>query len=130
VKWINDSIATIPEAAIVAMRAFPRGKVIQIIGGYDKKLDMREMCETLARECKAVLTIGDLGPKLAQMIREVRDRSAELRECGDLAGAVEEARKLGQNGDVVLLSPGCASFGQFRNFEERGEKFAKLARLS
>src|SRR4029077_13286575 len=54
IKWINDSIATIPEAAVVAMRAFPRGKVIQIVGGSDKKLDMREMCQMLARECKAV----------------------------------------------------------------------------
>jgi UDP-N-acetylmuramoylalanine--D-glutamate ligase len=130
VKWINDSIATIPEAAIVAMRAFPRGKVIQIVGGYDKKLDMREMCETLARECKAVLTIGDLGPTLAHMIRDVSDQKAQLRECGDMASAVEAARKLGQNGDVVLLSPGCASFGQFRNFEERGEEFATRARRS
>ena len=77
-----------------------------------------------------VLTIGDLGPTLARMIRDAVDRKAELCECGDLAGAVEEARKLGQNGDVVLLSPGCASFGQFRNFEERGQQFTKLARVS
>jgi UDP-N-acetylmuramoylalanine--D-glutamate ligase len=128
IKWINDSIATIPEAAIVAMRSYPKGKVIQIVGGHDKKLDMRQMCQILARECKAVLTIGQLGPALASMMRETPGRSAELRECETLDRAVAEARKLAAPGDIVLLSPGCASYGQFHNFEERGEMFSKLAR--
>lgn len=130
VKWVNDSIATIPEAAIVAMRAFPAGKVIQIVGGYDKHLDMREMCETLAKNCKAVLTIGALGPKLAGMMRETSGRTAEIKECGDLPTAVETARKQASRNDVVLLSPGCASYDQFTNFEARGEAFAKLAKES
>src|SRR4051812_19679713 len=123
VKWINDSIATIPEAAVVAMRAYPKGKVIQIVGGHDKKLDMRQMCQILARECKAVLTIGQLGPALASMMREAPDGAAELRECETLDRAVAEAHKLAAPGDIILLSPGCASYGQFHNFEERGEKF-------
>jgi UDP-N-acetylmuramoylalanine--D-glutamate ligase len=130
VKWVNDSIATIPDAAIVAMRAFSRGSVIQIVGGYDKHLDMRQMCETLAKNCKAVLTIGALGPKLAGMIRETTGRSAEIKECGDLQNAVATARKLAATGDTVLLSPGCASYDQFTNFEARGEAFAKLAKES
>ena len=128
IRWINDSIATIPEAAIVAMRAYPRSKVIQIIGGDSKNLDMKPMCETLARECKAVLTIGLLGPKLAEMIRDVADRKAELFECQTLDRAVAEAKRLARPADVVLLSTGCASYDQFHNFEERGERFAKLAR--
>jgi UDP-N-acetylmuramoylalanine--D-glutamate ligase len=130
IQWINDSIATIPEAAIVAMRAFPRGKVMQIVGGYDKKLAMGEMCEALARGCKAILTIGVLGPKLASMIRESKDRQADLRECETLDRAVSEARKLAQSGDVVLLSTGCASYDQFQNFEERGDAFTQLASQS
>jgi UDP-N-acetylmuramoylalanine--D-glutamate ligase len=128
VKWVNDSIATIPDAAIVAMRAFPRGSVIQIVGGYDKHLDMRQMCETLAKNCKAVLTIGALGPALAGMIRETSGRSAEIEECGDLQNAVATARKLASRGDTILLSPGCASYDQFTNFEARGDAFAKLAK--
>jgi UDP-N-acetylmuramoylalanine--D-glutamate ligase len=110
------------------MRSYPKGKVIQIVGGHDKKLDMRQMCQILARECKAVLTIGQLGPALASMMRETPGRSAELRECETLDRAVAEARKLAAPGDIVLLSPGCASYGQFHNFEERGEMFSKLAR--
>ncbi len=127
VKWINDSIATIPEAAIVAMRAYPKGTVIQIIGGDDKKLDMRAMCQALARECKAVLTIGLLGPQLAAMIRVVSDRQAQLIECETLERAANEARKIAKPGDVILLSTGCASYDQFHNFEERGEEFSSLA---
>jgi UDP-N-acetylmuramoylalanine--D-glutamate ligase len=128
VKWINDSIATIPEAAIVAMRAYESGKVIQIIGGDSKNLDMRPMCEALAHECKAILTIGKLGPQLASMVREVSDRKAELIECEKVERAVVEARRIAKPGDVVLLSTGCASYDQFHNFEERGELFTKLAR--
>ena len=91
---------------------------------------MHPMCEALARECKAVLTIGMLGPKLAEMIREVADRKAELIECETLDRAVAEAHRLAIAGDVILLSTGCASYDQFHNFEERGEKFAELARSS
>jgi UDP-N-acetylmuramoylalanine--D-glutamate ligase len=129
IKWINDSIATIPEAAVVAMQSYPAGKVIQIIGGYDKQLDMRVMCETLSRQCKAILTIGSLGPKLAAMIRETPNQTAELHECGDLERATIEARKIAKPGDIILLSTGCASYDQFTNFESRGDQFTKLAKL-
>ena len=128
VRWVNDSIATIPDAAVAAMRAFPASSVIQIVGGYDKGLEMRPMCEALARQCKAVLTIGQVGSALAASMRSMTDARAELRECGRLEQAVSAARELAQAGDVVLLSPGCASYGQFTNFEQRGERFAELAR--
>jgi UDP-N-acetylmuramoylalanine--D-glutamate ligase len=101
--------------------------VIQIVGGYDKKLDMREMCETLAKNCKAVLTVGTLGPKLAGMMRETTGRTADIKECTDLPTAVATAKKLAAPGDIVLLSPGCASYDQFTNFESRGEAFTNLA---
>jgi UDP-N-acetylmuramoylalanine--D-glutamate ligase len=126
VRYVNDSIATIPEAAIAANRAFPAGSVIQIVGGYDKHLDMRAMCHTLARTCKAVLTIGALGPSLAAHVHDVADRRADVHECGDLWTAVSTARHIASRGDVVLLSTGCASYDQFDNFEARGDAFAKL----
>jgi UDP-N-acetylmuramoylalanine--D-glutamate ligase len=110
------------------MKAFPPRTVIQIIGGYDKKLDMRAMCETLAKNCKAVLTIGALGPKLAGMMRETSGRSADIKECTDLPTAIAAARSIAAPGDVVLLSPGCASYDQFTNFEQRGDAFVTLAR--
>jgi UDP-N-acetylmuramoylalanine--D-glutamate ligase len=127
VRYVNDSIATIPEAAVAANRAFPSGTVIQIVGGYDKHLNMRGMCRELARTCKAVLTIGALGPALAAQLRETSDRRAAIHECGDLWTAVSTARHIASPGDVVLLSTGCASYDQFDNFEARGDAFAKLA---
>jgi UDP-N-acetylmuramoylalanine--D-glutamate ligase len=89
---------------------------------------MRGMCETLARRCKAVLTIGTLGPALAAQMRGIADRTAEISECGDLWTAITTARHLARGGDIVLLSTGCASYDQFDNFESRGNTFAKLAR--
>jgi UDP-N-acetylmuramoylalanine--D-glutamate ligase len=127
VKWVNDSIATIPEAAIAARQAFPQGRVIQIVGGHDKKLDWSTMCKELAAGCKAVLTIGQIGPQLAAMIRAA-GMTATVYECGDLTSAVKQARSLANQGDVVLLSTGTASYDQFSNFELRGEAFTQLAK--
>lgn len=127
IRWINDSIATIPEAAIAACNAFGRGQVIQIVGGYDKGLDWTGMCRELGTGCKAILTIGAIGPRLAELLRRYGSH-AKVWECGDLAGAVSTAKSLAEPGDVVLLSTGTASYDQFQNFEKRGEAFAEMAR--
>lgn len=126
VRWVNDSIATIPEAAVAANAAFDANRVIQILGGYDKHLDMNAMCRTLGGRCKAILTIGATGAKLAAMCREFGARAA-IVECETLDRAVAHARTIAVDGDVVLLSTACASYDQFRNFEDRGEQFRKLA---
>ncbi len=130
VTFVNDSIATLPEAAIAACEAFAQGTVVQIVGGYDKHLDMSGMCEHLARRCKAVLTIGALGSSLAAEMRGSLQRRAEVHECGGLTNAMAAARRLVSRGDVILLSPGCASYDQFVNFEARGDEFTSLARAA
>ncbi len=127
VTWINDSIATIPEAAIAASQSFPQGKVIQIVGGHDKQLDWSTMCRELARGCKAVLTIGEIGPQLAARLR-LTDTEVRVIECGDLQRAVRAAKSMAAEGDFVLLSTGTASYDQFSNFEQRGEAFADMAK--
>lgn len=124
VLWVNDSIATIPEAAAAACAAYPPGRVLQIVGGYDKKLDMAALPAALAPRCRAVLTIGELGPSLAARVSAAGGVAVE---CGTLERAVAQARALATPGDVVLLSPGCASYDQFANFEQRGAEFARLA---
>lgn len=129
IRWFNDSIATIPEAAIAALDSFAAKRVIQIVGGYDKGLPMTAMCNALLERAKAVLCIGATGSTLARMMSESpMPGSAAVYQCGDLATAVTMARKIAAAGDVVLLSPGCASYDQFVNFEQRGEMFARLAR--
>ena len=127
ITWVNDSIATIPEAAVAANQSFPSGRVIQIVGGSDKRLDCSQMCRELAGACKAVLTIGDIGQRLASMIR-ASSPAGKVWECGDLSRAVAAARAIAEPGDVVLLSTGTASYDQFNNFEERGEAFERLAK--
>ena len=128
VRYFNDSIATIPEAAVAALESFPPRRVIQIVGGYDKGLPLVAMCNALVERAKAVLCIGDTGTKIAEMMSEsARLGAASVYQCGDLPTAMRIARQTATAGDIVLLSPGCASYDQFANFEQRGEMFSRLA---
>lgn len=129
VRWFDDSIATIPQAAVVALHAFESRRVIQIVGGYDKHLAFDALAAALNRHARAVLCIGATGPTIARLMEkdDVADKPA-VYECGDLATAVRRARSIAEAGDVVLLSTACASYDQFVNFEKRGERFAELAR--
>lgn len=128
VRYYNDSIATIPDAAVAALDSFPPRTVIQIVGGSDKKLDMSSMCAALAGRAKAALCIGAVGARLAEMIRAHDGDVVVVDECHDLPAAMRRAREIARRGDVILLSPGCASYGEFTNFEHRGDAFARLAR--
>jgi UDP-N-acetylmuramoylalanine-D-glutamate ligase len=124
VKFINDSISTIPQAAIAALRSFPSGKVIQIVGGSGKKeLPIDELCEALSARAKAVLCIGETGSTLASRLPKNL-----AHDCGTLATAVNLAKTLAAPGDIVLLSPGHPSYDQFTNFESRGAMFTQLAK--
>ncbi|MDB5327939.1 MAG: UDP-N-acetylmuramoylalanine/D-glutamate ligase, partial [Phycisphaerales bacterium] len=121
VRYFNDSIATIPEAAIIACDAFPARSVIQIVGGSLKEgLTWDAMCDHLSTHCKKVLAIGQIGQALANR------GGGEYLETLDRA--VARAKEIARPGDVILLSPGTASYGQFANFEKRGERFAALAK--
>jgi UDP-N-acetylmuramoylalanine--D-glutamate ligase len=133
VKYYNDSIATNPASVIVALRAFSAPKVM-IAGGYDKKLPFDEMAEVMLQEnVKAAVLLGDT--KLA--IRDAVLKAASGRPGLDLhlvdtfEQAVVKSSELATWGDIVLMSPGCASYGMFVNFEERGKLFKELVgRLS
>ncbi|MGE5609214.1 MAG: UDP-N-acetylmuramoyl-L-alanine--D-glutamate ligase [Bacillota bacterium] len=129
VRYYNDSIATIPEAAIAALESFPPKTVIQIVGGYDKHIPLTAMCSALVQRAKAILCIGQTGKTIAKTIQDTSSATAAaLYECGDLATAMKIAKQIATAGDVVLLSTGCASYDQFRNFEQRGEMFAAMAK--
>lgn len=127
VRYFDDSIATIPEAAIVALESFPARKVIQIVGGYDKGLPITALCSNLIERAKAVMCMGATGPRIAEMLEESPSQSAAASyRCGDLATAMAMARRIAVPGDVVLLSPGFSSLDQYVNFEKRGEEFVSL----
>jgi UDP-N-acetylmuramoylalanine--D-glutamate ligase len=89
------------------------------------------MCNALVERAKAVLCIGATGKMLSTMMADSSyPGAASVYNCGDLETAMKEARLIAATGDVVLLSPGYASYDQFVNFEKRGEMFARLAAAS
>jgi UDP-N-acetylmuramoylalanine--D-glutamate ligase len=124
VKWYNDSKSTTPDSTLLAARAFEHlglGRVHLIAGGYDKGSDLSPVSR-LARDLAGFYTIGVTGDRLAA------DAGARAARCGTLEAAVAAARAAARPGDVVLLSPACASWDQFTNYEARGARFAALAR--
>jgi UDP-N-acetylmuramoylalanine--D-glutamate ligase len=132
VRYYNDSIATSPDRALAALRAVS-GPVVLILGGHDKLLPWETLCAVAVARCRCVLLLGEaqdlIGTQLATALAQ--HPSAALRpeavvRCGDLERAVVEAQRRAMPGDAVLLSPGCASYDQFRNFEERGNRFRQL----
>lgn len=130
VKCYNDSKCTTPEAALLAVSAFEpepgRARIHLIVGGYDKGSDLSEVAR-LAGTLAGLYTIGTTGPVIAASAREAGG-DAKTFECGTLERAVSEAMSRAKPGDVLLLSPACASWDQFTNFEFRGEQFARLVK--
>ncbi len=127
VQYFNDTAATIPEAAIAALRAFDQ-PVILIAGGSDKRLEFGAFAdEILARSKALILFKGVATDKLVQALRERLPESEKERRfvvVESMGKAVEFAARGAEPGDTVLLSPGAASFGLFRNEFDRGEQFS------
>ena len=129
VRYYNDSKATTPESAITAIRSFERP--ILIAGGYDKKIPLGKLASEIARNTKAVVLIGQTARTLAKAIARCRTSgNVEICLAKTLEQAVAMARRRALGGDVVLFSPGCASYDMFTNYEERGEVFRKLIKRS
>ena len=125
VEWVNDSKATNVDSTVVGLSAFPAGRpsVVLLMGGRGKKAPYAPLRPLFPGRVKALLTLGEDGTAIE---RELGDLGP-TESCGDLASAVSRAARIAAPGDVVLLSPACASYDQFRNYEERGEAFRRLA---
>jgi UDP-N-acetylmuramoylalanine--D-glutamate ligase len=121
VLYFNDSKATNVAATLVALEAFDAG-VHLILGGRAKGEDFRRLREPVAAVCAAVYLIGEAAPE----IRAALEAAAPLLDCGDLERAVVTAAAAARPGEAVLLSPACASYDQFSDFEERGQRFREL----
>jgi len=124
VRWINDSKGTNVDATLKSLESFPRSSVLLILGGKDKAGEFERMRALVAEKTRAVITIG----KAAGRIAEALDGAATIVAMHDMQRAVEWARANAKDGETVLLSPACASFDQYRNFEHRGEHFEELVR--
>jgi UDP-N-acetylmuramoylalanine--D-glutamate ligase len=124
VRWINDSKGTNVDATVKSLESFPASSVWLILGGKDKAGEFERMRELVKEKTCAVLTIGAAAGRVAAAL----DGAATIVTAGDMQHAVAYARENAKPGDVVLLSPACASFDQYRNFEHRGEHFEELVR--
>jgi UDP-N-acetylmuramoylalanine--D-glutamate ligase len=122
VRWIDDSKATNPAAALASAAAYaPR--LVWLLGGRNKGLDLAPLRE-VARGIRGALAYGEAAGELERALAG----ACPLRRVCTLDEAVAAAAEIAQPGDAVLLAPACASFDQFRSFEERGDRFAALVR--
>jgi len=128
IKYFDDSFGTTPDTAIVALKAIIQ-PVVLILGGHDKGLEYTELIDEIAMKDKIhhVITIGELGPKLAEQLRE--KRFLKITEgLSTMPQIVAEARAKAQPGDAVLLSCGTSSFGLFKDYKDRGNQFKQVVR--
>ena len=130
VKFYNDTAATIPNAAISALNAFEK-PIILIAGGTDKNLDFAEFAKEILEKTKdLVLLKGNATEKLLNKLRKIASEEflQNIEMVGSMVEAVSIAQKKAEKGDVVLLSPGAASFGLFANEFDRGDKFREAVK--
>lgn len=126
VAYYNDSKGTNIDATLKSLEGFPDGTVHLILGGKAKGDDFRRLAPLAKTRSRRVLTIGAAGERIASALEETPGLA--VVRCGTLERAVAEAAAVAAPGEVVLLSPACASFDQFRDFEHRGEVFEKLVK--
>lgn len=130
VKWYNDSIASSPTRTIAGLRAFQQ-QIILLAGGYDKKIPFEPMVPYVIDKVKAIILMGLTAPKIEAAVRSgdgFDESRLPIYHAKDLEEAVCIAKKISNPGDVVSLSPACASFDAFPNFEVRGRRFKELVR--
>jgi UDP-N-acetylmuramoylalanine--D-glutamate ligase len=121
VDYINDSKGTNPDATIRALNSFPGRKIILIIGGKDKGSDFSSLAEAAREKARLILTLGETREKITEALSKVGFQS--VIPVSSLQEAVHRAGREARSGEIVLLSPACASWDMFENYEERGNLF-------
>jgi UDP-N-acetylmuramoylalanine--D-glutamate ligase len=131
VRYYNDSIATSPERAAAALRAFA-APIVLLAGGREKHLPWDEFAQLVVERTRAVVLFGEAMESIAGAIEEARQGQGrhrpQIRRATNLGLALELAAELARPGDVVLLAPACTSFDAYRDFEERGRYFKQRVR--
>ena len=130
VKWYNDSIATSPTRVLAGLRSFDQ-KIIVLAGGYDKKIPFEPMAETVCERVKLLILMGVTAEKIEKAVTGAKNydpANIRILHAESMEEAVEIAAKEAQRGDIVTLSPACASFDWYPNFEVRGQHFKRLVR--
>ena len=128
VRWYNDSIATSPTRTIAGLQCFP-DKIIIIAGGYDKKIPFLPLAPEIIKHVKVLILTGPTAGKIRDTVTGFAGydpKALKIIDACDMADAVAKARAEAVAGDVVSLSPACASFDAYPNFEVRGRHFKDL----
>ena len=126
VTFYNDSISTIPQAAIAALQTI-KNVTFLLLGGFDREIDYTPLIEFLTQNpVKHILYTGKAGNRMFEMLQNA-GYQGDIKNFKDLNEAFEIIKSLSKPGDVCLLSPAAASYDQYKNFEERGRLFKKLA---
>lgn len=124
VRWYNDTIATAPERTVAAIRAFDE-PIVLLLGGRDKDLPWEELLQLVRDRVDHLVLFGEAAEKIQKTAESIglRANGSRMLQARGLREAVHTAAEIAQAGDVVLLSPGGTSFDEFKDFEERGERF-------
>lgn len=128
IKWYNDSAATSPTRTIAALNGFTED-VILIAGGSDKNLDYTPIAKPILEHVKTLILIGETAKKILDAVKkeaENENKHIDIHMCDSLKQTIALARKVADNGDVVLFSPASASFDMFKNMYDRGDQFREL----
>lgn len=128
VKYYNDSIATTPTRVVAGLRSFDK-KIIMIAGGYDKKIPFAPLAPEIIKHVKILILMGNTAQKIENAVKENTQYSTDnpqIIHVENLEQAVMKAKNLAQENDIVSLSPACASYDMYKNFEKRGEHFKRI----
>jgi len=128
VKYYDDSFSTTPETAIAAIEAFSEPEIL-ILGGSSKNSDFTDLGKTI-NEAKNIKAIIGIGVEWERIKEKIHNPKIEIVEgCKNMEEILKNASSIAELGDVVLLSPACASFGMFKNYKHRGDEFKKYVNL-
>ncbi|MFA5359584.1 MAG: UDP-N-acetylmuramoyl-L-alanine--D-glutamate ligase [Patescibacteria group bacterium] len=125
IKYYDDSFATTPEAAIIALKSFNQPVVI-LLGGADKGSDFKQLAKEVKKRCKFVVLInGKATPRIKKQLLKFGYENNRMKLVNNIEDVIKIAKAKAAAGDVILLSTACASFGMFKNYKERGNLFKK-----
>ncbi len=124
IAFVNDSKSTTAASLAWALKSLPDSSVVLIAGGHPKSTDFASVSELLRQKVKQAVLIGEAKP----LLREAWEGVCPLLEAGDLTEAVRSAHQSAHAGDTILLSPACASFDMFQNYEDRGRQFKRIVK--
>ena len=134
ITYINDSIATTPTRTIKGALSFFREKIILIAGGYDKNIPFKDLAKKIIEKVKILILMGETAKKISVEVESLLleksiKNNLKIFFAENMEEAVKKAKEKATVGDTIVLSPACASFGLYKNFEERGNHFKEIVNL-